>query len=69
MQQQEQFQEVIDEGAADEQQYGGNAELQKLELLEQYQQRCQVMEVAPNRCFVRYLEETQDENDSLELVV
>ena len=41
----------------------------KLELLEQYQQRCQQMEVQPNRCFVRYLEETQEENDSLELVI
>jgi hypothetical protein len=27
------------------------------------------MEVAPNRCFVRYLEETQEENESLELVI
>jgi Ran GTPase-activating protein (RanGAP) involved in mRNA processing and transport len=28
-----------------------------------------MMEVQPNRCFVRYLEETQDENESLELVI
>jgi len=28
-----------------------------------------MMEVQPNRSFVRYLEETQDENDSLELVI
>ncbi len=28
-----------------------------------------MMEVAPNRCFIRYLEETQDENESLELVI
>ena len=27
------------------------------------------MQVHPNRCFVRYLEETQDENDSLEIVI
>ena len=44
-------------------------ELSKLDLMELYQQRCQMMGVAPNRCFVRYLEETQDENESLELVV
>jgi len=47
----------------------GAAELVKLELLDQYHQRCQAMEVAPNRCFVRYLEETQEENESLELVI
>lgn len=28
-----------------------------------------MMDVAPNRCFIRYLEETQDENESLELVI
>ena len=48
---------------------GGSEELNKLELLDLYSQRCGMMEVEPNRCFVRYLEETQDDNDSLELVV
>jgi hypothetical protein len=42
-----------DGGAAE-----GSAELNKLDLLDQYHQRCQTMEVLPNRCFVRYLEET-----------
>ena len=42
---------------------GQHAELIKTELLDLYRQRCQMMEVEPNRSFVRYLEETQDEND------
>lgn len=40
-----------------------------MELLESYRQRCQTMKVLPNRCFVRYLEETADDNDTLELVI
>lgn len=47
----------------------GQAELNKTELLENYRQRCGLMQVAPNRCFIRYLEETADENESLELVI
>lgn len=47
----------------------GQAELNKSELLENYRQRCGLMQVAPNRCFIRYLEETADENESLELVI
>lgn len=47
----------------------GQAELNKAELMENYRQRCGLMQVAPNRCFIRYLEETGDENESLELVI
>jgi len=47
----------------------GQAELNKTELMENYRQRCGLMQVAPNRCFIRYLEETADENESLELVI
>jgi hypothetical protein len=47
----------------------GSAELNKMELLENYKQRCQLLGVAPNRCFIRYLEETADDNESLELVI
>ena len=47
----------------------GQAELNKAELLDTYRQRCAIMQVSPNRCFIRYLEETADENESLELVI
>ena len=45
------------------------AELIKTEVLEHYIQKCKISNVAPHRAFVRYLEETQDENDALEIVI
>lgn len=45
------------------------AELIKLDVLDLYRQRCEASEIEPHRAFIRYLEETQDENDALEIVV
>lgn len=41
----------------------------KKEVLELYLQRCEASEVTPHRAFEKYLEETQEENDSLEIVI
>ena len=45
------------------------AELIKSEVLELYQHRCKASNIHPHRAFVRYLEETYDENDSIEIVI
>ena len=45
------------------------AELIKTEVLESYQIKCELLKVQPHRAFIRYLEETQDENDALEIVI
>lgn len=34
-----------------------------------YRQRCEAMEIEPHRAFIKYLEETFDENDALEIVI
>lgn len=38
-------------------------------MLELYLQRCIASEIQPHRAFEKYLEETQEENDSLEIVI
>ena len=45
------------------------AELIKSEVLELYQNRCKSSGIEPHRAFVRYLEETVDENDAIEIVI
>jgi hypothetical protein len=45
------------------------AELIKSEVLELYHHRCKASNIHPHRAFVRYLEETYDENDSIEIVI
>jgi hypothetical protein len=44
-------------------------ELVKSEVLELYNEKCKAREVDPHRAFVRYLEETYDENDAIEIVI
>lgn len=44
-------------------------ELNKQDLLDQYKAKCKAASVTPHRAFVRYLEETYDENDSIEIVI
>ena len=45
------------------------AELIKTDVLESYITKCELCSVQPHRAFVRYLEDTQDENDALEIVI
>ena len=45
------------------------AELIKSDVLDHYVMKCEVCKVEPHRAFVRYLEETMDENDALEIVI
>ena len=45
------------------------AELVKGEVLELYLHRCKASDVEPHRAFVRYLEETSEENDAIEIVI
>ena len=43
--------------------------LNKEVLLEKYSSKCKVMDLIPHPAFVRYLEETEDDNDSIDLVI
>jgi hypothetical protein len=45
------------------------AELIKSDVLTLYNQRCKASDLQPHRAFIRYLEETYDENDSIEIVI
>ena len=45
------------------------AELVKSDVLDYYVMKCEVCKVQPHRAFVRYLEETIEENDALEIVI
>lgn len=45
------------------------AELSKQELLYIYKDRCQEINVEPHSCLVKYLEETMNENEALEIVI
>ena len=44
-------------------------ELKKQDVLNAYYEKCESLSLQPHRAFVRYLEETYDENDSLEIVI
>ena len=44
-------------------------ELVKTEVLDLYRDKCKTSGVTPHRAFVRYLEETYDENESLEVII
>ncbi len=44
-------------------------ELVKTDVLTLYKDRCKAAEITPHRAFIRYLEETYDENDALEIVI
>ena len=46
-----------------------HTELIKTEVLELYNEKCKARQVTPHRAFVRYLEETYDENDAIEIVI
>lgn len=49
---------------------GGLAnELKKQDVLTAYVTKCEQLGIAPHRAFLRYLEETYDENDSLEVII
>ena len=43
--------------------------LNKELLLEKYVANCKAMDLTPHRAFVRYLEETEDDNESIDLVI
>lgn len=45
------------------------AELIKSDVLDLYLSRCKSSGIEPHRAFVRYLEETMDENDAIEIVI
>lgn len=45
------------------------AELVKAEVLEYYHHRCRGLGIHAHRAFVRYLEETSEENDAIEIVI
>lgn len=45
------------------------AELIKRDVLDLYLQRCEASEIQPHRAFEKYLEETSEENDALEIVI
>ena len=44
-------------------------ELVKTEVLEFYKSKCAEAQITAHRGFVRYLEETYDENDAIEIVI
>ena len=41
----------------------------KADVLEYYNHKCKGMGIQPHRAFVRYLEETSEENDAIEIVI
>lgn len=50
----------------------GDQEIQPLNkqlLLEKYTSKCKSMDLEPHRAFVKYLEETEDDNESIDLVI
>ena len=44
-------------------------ELNKQEVIYLYKEKCQEINVEPHPCFLEYLEETQEDNESLEIVI
>ena len=48
---------------------GGVKELKKQDVLNSYYEKCESLGLQPHRAFIRYLEETYDENDSLEIII
>ena len=48
---------------------GGVKELKKQDVLNSYYEKCEGLGLQPHRAFIRYLEETYDENDSLEIII
>ena len=44
-------------------------ELKKQDVLNSYYEKCEALGMQPHRAFIRYLEETYDENDSLEIII
>ena len=59
--------EEEDEQDADEQ--IAYADLVKTELLSQYRDNCQQADLEAHEAFCAYLEETYDENESIELII
>lgn len=45
------------------------AELIKTDVLEVYKHKCETSGLEPHRAFIRYLEDTCEENDALEIVI
>jgi hypothetical protein len=43
--------------------------LNKELLLEKYISKCKSMDLEPHQAFVKYLEETEDDNESIDLVI
>ncbi len=48
---------------------GDFEELVKTDVLNLYKERCKAADLTPHRAFIRYLEETYDENDAIEIVI
>ena len=44
-------------------------ELSKTEIQYLYKEKCQEIEVEPHHCFLKYLEDTVEDNEALELVI
>lgn len=45
------------------------AELVKAEVLSLYKDKCEEAEIEPHEAFCAYLEETYDENETLEIII
>jgi hypothetical protein len=43
--------------------------LNKELILEKYVSKCKSMDLEPHQAFVKYLEETEDDNESIDLVI
>ena len=58
-----------DQDPDDEDQQIAYADLVKTELLSQYRENCQQADLEAHEAFCAYLEETYDENESIELII